>query len=137
MKKRLTFDQDSVLSLLKIIDPIESLSQTRNHDSLLKLALYFPTLVEENYLDQLEDEWKGLLYAKESLKSFSELATSFWLELKTVKDGNNELRFPLLSKFMCSMLALPHSSACVERTFFATEYFENKTNKQALYIYCY
>lgn len=47
----------------------------------------------------------------------SDSATTFWLELRTVKDGNNHPKFSLLSKFMCCLLALPHSSACVERIF--------------------
>lgn len=117
MKKRFTFDQESVLSLLKIIDPKESLSPRRNKDSIIKIALYFPTLVNEEELDILEDQWKDLLYVKESLNNLSESATTFWLELRSVKDGNNEPKFNLLSRFMCNLLALPHSSACVGRVF--------------------
>ena len=60
---------------------------------------------------------EDLLYAKEALRNLNESATTFWTELKSVKDGNNELKFDCLSKIMCGLLALPHSSACVERVF--------------------
>lgn len=50
-------------------------------------------------------------------RNLKEKATTFWAELKSMRDGNNELRFECLSKFMCGLLALPHSSACVERVF--------------------
>ena len=35
---------------------------------MIKLALHFPTLVKEKELDIL-DQWKNLLYVKESLKN--------------------------------------------------------------------
>lgn len=64
-----TFDQGCVLSLLEFTDPKELLSPNRNNGCLLKLGLYFPSLVEEKDLFHLKDEWKRLLYPKESLKS--------------------------------------------------------------------
>ena len=41
----------------------------------------------------------------------------FWSKLKSVKDGNDQPKFGLLSQLMCGLLALLHSSACVERVF--------------------
>ena len=57
------------------------------------------------------------LYAKGSLQNLNKKATAFWCELRSVKDGHGQAKFGQLSKFMCSLLALPHSSACVERVF--------------------
>lgn len=93
MQKRFTFHGDSVLSLLRIIDPKDFLSPKRNSSGVLKLALHFPRLVKEEELDVLHDQWGDLLYAKEALRNLDKSATTFWTELKSVKDGNNELRF--------------------------------------------
>jgi len=42
---------------------------------------------------------------------------AFWLELKQITDCNAKPKFDVLSKLMCTLVALPHSSACVERIF--------------------
>lgn len=83
-------------------------------------------LVKDDELDVLQDQWTDLLYAKETVKNLNENATTFWSELKTVKDGNNEPRFACLSKFMCGLVALPHSSACVERVFLQLNMIKTK-----------
>src|SRR5688572_6548035 len=45
------------------------------------------------------------------------LHVQFWFKLSSIKDGNDHMKFGLLSNFMCGLMALPHSSACVERIF--------------------
>ena len=42
---------------------------------------------------------------------------AFWLELKQITDCNAKPKFDVLSELMCTLAALPHSSACVERIF--------------------
>lgn len=117
MRQIFIFDEDGILAMLRVLDPKEALSPQRSLRSISKLAVNFPTVIKEEDLDRLQDEWKDLLHFKESLRNMSDSATTFWLELRTVKDGNNHPKFSLLSKFMCCLLALPHSSACVERIF--------------------
>ena len=126
MRKRIIF-----LAMLRMLDPKEALSQKRSLRSIAKLAVHFPTVIKEEDLDRLQDEWKDLLHFKETMKNMSDSATTFWLELPIVKDGNNHPKFSLLSNFMCCLLALPHSSACVERIILSTEHNQNKANKQA------
>ncbi|KAK3885503.1 hypothetical protein Pcinc_010244 [Petrolisthes cinctipes] len=130
MRKRFSFEEDSILAMLKALEPKEALSPQRSLQCIIKLAVKFPTLIMEEDLDDLQDEWKNLLHFKESLKNMSDSATSFWLELRAVKDGNNSQKFKLLPDFMCSLLALPHSSACVERIFSQLNIIKTKrTNK--------
>lgn len=117
MRKRFAFEEDSILAMLRVVDPKEALSDERSLHSIVKLAVKFPTLIKEEDLDDLQDEWKDLLHFKESLKNMSDSATNFWHELRTVKDGHSRQKFSLLSNFMCCLLVLPHSSACVERVF--------------------
>ena len=42
---------------------------------------------------------------------------AFWLELKQITDCNAKPNFDVLSELMCTLVVLPHSSACVERIF--------------------
>lgn len=117
IKKRFPLAEDCVLAKLQVIEPKEALNPNRRVKSIVKLAIHFPTLVMEEDYDDLENQWQDLLTAKESLRDMSDKATSFWQEILTVKDGNNHVKYHLLSKLMCGLLALPHSSACVERVF--------------------
>ena len=129
MRKRFTFEDESVLALLRALDPKVAQSPQRNV-ALAKLAYHFPMLVNEEDLDKLQDQWNDLLYAKEHLQNLTQNATSFWHELSKVKDGNNESKFGILSAFMCDLLALPHSSATVERVFSRVNMIKNKkTNR--------
>lgn len=126
MKKRFPFEEDCILANLRVTDPLEAMNPQRSVKSIARLASYFPRLVKEDDLDVLEDQWQDLLYSKESLKSLSHKVTSFWQELRTVRDGNNREKFEVLSKFMCGLLALPHSSACVERVFSQVNMIKSK-----------
>ena len=117
IKRRFPFQGDSVLCMLSCLNPQEALSTNRALTCISKLAMHFPQLVPEDQLDELEDQWRGILYAKNSTVQMSNSPTEFWDELKTVKDGNVKMKFGLLSNFMCNLLVLPHSSACVERIF--------------------
>lgn len=117
IKKRFPLAEDCVLAKLQVIEPKQALNPNRRVKSIVKLAIHFPTLVMEEDYDDLENQWQDLLTAKESLRDMSDKATSFWQEILTVKDGNNHVKYHLLSKLMCGLLALPHSSACVERVF--------------------
>ena len=91
-------------------------------------------LVNEEDLDKLQEQWQDLLYSEEHLQCLSQKATSFWYELRKVKDGNNESKFKVLSEFMCGLLALPHSSACVERVFSKVNMIKTpKTNRLSVF----
>lgn len=130
IKKIFPLEEDCVLAKLQVIEPKEALNPKRSVKSIAELAVHFPTLVKEEDLDVLEDQWQDLLSAKESLRGMNDKATSFWQEILTVKDGNNHVKFDLLSKLMCGLLALPHSSACVERVFSRVNIIKTKqTNR--------
>ena len=130
IKKRFPFEVDSVLSMLRVFEPKEALSSNRTLQTIAKLAVHFPSVVKKEDLDELQEQWRDLLYSKDSLHSLNMKMTTFWCELRSVKDGCGKAKFDLLSKFMCSLLALPHSSACVERVFSQVNLMKNKqTNR--------
>lgn len=51
----------------------------------------------EKDLDELEDQWGEILYAKATLITMSTSPTAeFWDELRAVRDGNDARKFELL-----------------------------------------
>lgn len=117
MRKRFPFDEENVLALLNVLDPKVALSSQRRIRTIPKLAVHFPNLVKEEELDSLQEQWEDLFHARSSLQYLTQSATCFWHELLGITDGNDQPKFDLLSKFMCNLLVLPHSSASVERLF--------------------
>ena len=122
-KKR--FDFSESLSQLSIVDTQVAFKTIKS------LASKFSTLVEESQLDYSQDQWKILPTAVPTLRHMMELPPKqFWPRQKSVTDGNRTLRFGLLSDFMCTMLALSYSLACVERIFLQISMINNKFTKR-------
>ena len=119
IRKRFPLSVDSILSQLRVLDVEEAVTMSCHRTkSLVRLAAKFPDIVAEIDLDSLQDQWKLLPSAKVSLGHMTTFdPPRFWHSIKTIKDGNDEPKFGLLSDFMCTMMVLPHSSACVERVF--------------------
>ena len=131
IKKRFPFEEDCVIALMKNIDPKVAISPHRS-TCITSLAVHFPMIVKEDELDSLEDEWQGLMHAKETVQNLTQTPTAFWSELQKVKDGNNMVKFGVLSRLMCGLLALPHSSACVERIFSQVNIIKTKHSNRLL-----
>lgn len=125
MKKRFPLEEDCVIALLKNLDSKIALSPHRN-PSLVSLAVHNSMLVKEENLDTLDNEWQSLLFAKKTVQNLTQTATSFWRELQQVKDGNNKVKFGVLTRLNCGLLALPHLSACLERVFSQVNIIETK-----------
>lgn len=116
IRKRFDLSDDSVLSMISCLDPEEALSRNRRMFSLMKLAVKFPRLSPDAKLNDLDDEWRRLLYPRDQLRQLvGQAPTVFWMKLREVTDGTGEPKFPVLCRLMCALLVLPHSSACVER----------------------
>ena len=89
-----------------------------NRPSIIPLAVNFPNVVSEEKLDELLDEWNELPSFRHSLEHVIDYEPpAFWNYIKTLTDGNDKVKFENLAGLMCVLLALPHSSACVERVF--------------------
>ena len=119
IRMRFPLAEDSVIAQLKVMDASEAMSTHASRvRSIVNLASHFPTLVADDQLDDLQDQWRALLSAICHLQHAKNMPpTSFWLETQTIKDGLGRKKFGLLGKFLCDLLVLPHPSACVERIF--------------------
>lgn len=133
IRKRFPLSSSSMMAQLKLLDPVKALGTRLAADpnyvrpSIVQLAAHFPNLVPEFQLDSIQDHWRTLHYAKDSLSYLTNCdPPHFWKELGSVKDGNDERRFGILSDFMCTLLALPYSTAGVERIFSQVNLIKNK-----------
>ena len=121
IRMRFPLSENGVLAQLKLMDPNAAFDV--NKPSIIPLAVNFPTAVPENLLDKLSDEWYELPSFRGSLEHLiNKEPPAFWFALKEIKDGNNKVKFKTLAQLMCTLAVLPHSSACVERVFFAAEH---------------
>jgi hypothetical protein len=132
IRRRFPLEQNSVLAQMQLLDPKQALES--NKPSIITLAVKFPTIVSEDHLDRLSDQLRELASYKNDLghlvDDYDEDPPAFWLGLQEVTDANNQKKFDVLCNFMCTLLALPHSSACVERVFSKVNLVKTKqTNK--------
>jgi len=101
---------------MQLLEPEKALND--NKLSIIPLALQFPTVVSEDHLDRLCDQWRELASYKGDLEHLADTEPpAFWLELKQITDCNAKPKSDVLSELMCTLVALPHCSACVERIF--------------------
>ena len=129
IRRRFPLGQNSSLAQMQLLDPKQALEI--NKPSVIPLAAQFPTIVSEENLDRLSDQWRELASYKNDLGHLvDEDPPAFWLGVQQVTDANNQNKFDVLADFMCSLVALPHSSACVERVFSQVNLVKTKqTNK--------
>lgn len=106
--RRISFD-DPTLVAVKGINPLEL------SDSLIPLINLFPSLIEKNNIDELESQWHESLNQEEVPKNLR--LDEYWNKIFNLKNAVGDPMFPLLIKFIGPILALPHSSATVERVF--------------------
>jgi len=116
IKSRFPLSPDCVLAQMQLLEPEKALND--NKPSIIPLALQFPTVVSEDHLDRLCDQWRELASYKGDLEHLADMEPpAFWLELKQITDCNAKPKFDVLSELMCTLVALPHCSACAERIF--------------------
>lgn len=100
-------------------DP-EKLQQTNVAD-ITRFASNFPNIIGGNDLIKLDDEWRELQFtASVDLPPYggsrADVAT-FWGSVGKIEDCSGNLKFPIIRKFITSLLSIPHSNADVERIF--------------------
>ena len=116
MKRRFPLDESSVFALLKILDPKVAQDANQSPESIIPLAVNFPSLAPENTLNELDDEWRAFRHYK-GVSPLAKSIPEFWYSLQNIKDMLGHSKFGWLSQFMTNLTVLPHSSACVARIF--------------------
>ena len=118
IKKRFNFNENGVIAKLNVLDP--KVAQGPNSPvSLIPLAVYFPSVIAEDQLNNLDDQWRSFRNLRDPtlVPMINDNIPEYWYQLRNIRDGLDNPKFDLLSNFMTTLTVLPHSSACVERIF--------------------
>lgn len=110
-------ETDSIFNEMSFLNPIIALGEddSRNRLKFKRVCAKFDT-VESILLE----EWRTIAYhmseteKKELIKDDIE---KFWWKIGKMKNFNDELVFPQLSKLSLHILSLPHANADAERIF--------------------
>ena len=116
IKLRFSFNENGVIANLKVLDPKVIYSENAPV-SIAPLATHFRTIVPENLIDDLDDEYRSFRMTKVLRFDEDKTIPQFWYSLRDIKDGMGQCKYQHLSKFMTNLTVLPHSSAAVERVF--------------------
>lgn len=129
IRSRFPLSHDGVLARMQILEPKSAFDA--NKPSIIPLAIQFPNLVSDNNLDKLSDQWRELKFCKGDLYYLSDKdPPAFWMEVKKLRDLNGRPKFDILSEFMCSLVAMPLSSASIERIFTQLNTVKTKQNNK-------
>lgn len=116
--KRFPLQKYKVVQKLKFLNPKVVFDGTVT--SITSLAYEFPNIIQDSQLNELDNEFR-LLQCESDLKNIAVDKdvefNVFWKKVSETQRGDGTFMFPTLSKFVKSMLCLPHSSANVERIF--------------------
>ena len=130
IKQRFPFSDDNIIAKLKVLDP--NIAHSKNSlMSISSLETQFKTLIPENKLNDLDDEYRSFQITKDQHHFNQNLKIpEFWYKLREIKNGLGQPKYINLSDFMANMTLLPQSSACVERIFSQVNTVKTKkTNK--------
>lgn len=116
IRSRFPLEQNGVLAQMQLLDPKKALKIGK--PSIIPLASQFPSILSEDKLDRLSDQWHDLELCCDDLECLPDGdPPAFWNALLQIKDVNGKIKFGVLAEFMGNMMALPHSSATVGRVF--------------------
>ena len=115
------FPFKSPFKLLKIIAPSEVIH--KKSPSIVPLSSLFPGLVNVKETNDIDMEWRQL--RNESLEVEDDIC-AFWRNVSCIKRGDGIALYPLVSRFVRSLLCFPHSSATVERIFSSINLMKTK-----------
>lgn len=122
--------RNKVFKNLEALDP--SVVKARSVATISPLMSSFPSLVNDDTLQKIDNEWRMLRNSLTTLLSddTEETPVKFWMKVKGITSGDGTPVFPFLAEFMIRLLCLPHSSAAAERVFSAVNRMKTKTRNR-------
>ena len=103
-KKRFSFNSNSLIAKLNVLDLNESFTQNRSPSSIIPLAAHFPMLVPEVNLNDLDDQRRSYRTNVDNLPAAGYCIPQYWYRLRNVKNGLQNLKYGILSDFMTNLL---------------------------------
>lgn len=129
IKKRINLE-DEVMNELAILDPVNV--RRKIHASLYPLVKHFQNILSITDLQQLDDEFREIRCMELPEDIDVNDGPQFWGQILSTRRFDGELAFPLLHSIIPAFLALPHSSAKVERIFSTYNLNKTKTRNRIL-----
>ena len=117
ISKRFDMDENSCIAKFCVLDPNTSRNAKLSPESIIPLAAHFPQLVPEHDLNELDDQWRSYRLVSDQISISEDVIPRYWFKLRDIKDGLQNQKFGILSRFMTNLTIMPHSSANVERIF--------------------
>ncbi|KAK9881946.1 hypothetical protein WA026_018140 [Henosepilachna vigintioctopunctata] len=117
IKQRFCFNEKQRLKCLKFMNP-KQIIEKHAVRTIAHVAVQFPGLCPEN-ITELDREWRLLGNMTFTDKNVDPTPQEFWKHFLSFRKKDQSPMFPLLCEFVRKLLALPHSSANVERLFSA------------------
>ena len=90
IKKRFNFEDESIVAQLRILDPKIASDPCQSPSSIMPLAAHFPTIVDDNHLNKIDDEWRSYRLLASDLTIPQNIIPRYWDSLRDIKDGLNE-----------------------------------------------
>ena len=103
IKQHFPFSDDNITAKLKVLDP--NIAPSRNSlMSVPSLATQFKTLIPENKLNDLDDEYRSFQITKDQHHFNQNLKIpEFWYKFREIKNGLGQPKYLNLSDFMTNM----------------------------------
>lgn len=107
-----------------MLDPRNALEMKTQ--TLALLASCLQNIVHSKELQALDTEWRSFRNVEHEPSSANVGLENFWSMALRTEYGDGSPAFPILSRFVHSLLCLPHSSAALERVFSSVSVLKTK-----------
>ena len=87
MKKRLPLNENGIIAKLNVLDIGIALDLKRSPASIVPLAVYFPHIIPQNKLNELDDQWRAFRISAKELTVSAKCVVEYWHNLGLLKDG--------------------------------------------------
>ena len=90
-----------------MLDPKIASEPRQSPSTITDLAMYFPSLVPKNQLNNFDDQWRYFRPSASELTIPTENIPKYWNQIDEIKDELNNSKFNLLFYFMTNLCVLP------------------------------
>ena len=89
IRKRIYLDARSLLARIQVLEPAYVKNIDGSPRSITDIAAHFPTLVPQEQLNQLDDEWREFRQAETAMHAEDTSIPSYWYQVQNVKSSKS------------------------------------------------
>ena len=132
---------NSFLSNLEFLNPLSRTIENENKVLYCAKKLHSGANIGHKYIDALSTEWKNLVlenipkdWFTDEIQKYNPL-DSYWCRIFKIKDSNNEMKYPIMTKVVKSCFAIAEANADGE-TFQPDKSYHSKITQLFELRYC-